>query len=158
MHFQQNVQIKKVAHPLPRHHLQFIDIAALVADDLGDLGQGADLVQKHDIDPRRKFLVRGGAVPGQVDPAFRLAVELFKRPGENRIDRNAFARHRNAHNAFARNRAGFLGNGEGHVAAQAPHRNRGRVRLVGFLGCVPLRRDSRIWLASTVSPMAFSMS
>ena len=74
--FEQDVEIEEIARPAARHHLQLVDIAAGIADHLGDLGQGADLVVDRDLDAGRKALVFRGRVPGEVDPALGLAVEL----------------------------------------------------------------------------------
>ena len=62
-------------------------------------------------------------VPGEIDPAFGLVVELLKRLGKNRIDGDAFARHDDADNALARNRSGFARNLEAPCCRQAAHRN-----------------------------------
>ncbi len=48
MYFEQDVEIKEIARPALGDHLQFIDIAARIADDLGDLRQGANLVVELD--------------------------------------------------------------------------------------------------------------
>ena len=43
-------------------------------------------------------------VPGEIDPALGLIVELLERPGEDRIDGDALARHEDADDAIARHR------------------------------------------------------
>ena len=45
MHLERDVEIEEVAGPFARHHLQCVDVAALVADDLRHLGQRAHLVE-----------------------------------------------------------------------------------------------------------------
>ena len=44
MYFDQDVEIEEIARAALRDHLQFVDIGARIADHLGDLRQGADLI------------------------------------------------------------------------------------------------------------------
>src|SRR5262245_45179526 len=106
MDLKQDIEIIEIARPALGNHLHFVDIGARIADDLGDLRQGADLVMDLDEDARRESLTFSGRVPGQIDPAVGLAVEVLKGAGEDWMDDDAVARHADADDAFARNSTG----------------------------------------------------
>src|SRR5688572_9625987 len=77
MHQVQNLQLDAHFREIgcPAHHPYVVDIAARFADDLGDLGKRAGLVEGRDADAGGKTLGGVGVdVPGDVDPA--LVLEL----------------------------------------------------------------------------------
>ncbi len=70
-------------------HGDAVDVAVIVADDLGDLGQRAGLVDRRHGDLRREALGLAFVdVPAHVQPAVRLVVERGQRRGLDRIDRD----------------------------------------------------------------------
>ena len=95
-------------------------LAQLPAEELTDaevqilrswIAQGADLVVDHHLDAGRVELAVVERVPGQVDPAVGLVVEVLQAAGEDRIDGDALSRREDADDALSGNGAGLGGEG-----------------------------------------------
>src|SRR5262245_23258462 len=78
-------------------HADVVDVAVMLGDDGGDLGEAAGLVDIVDADARRETLRRGLVdIPAHVEPALRLVLEILQRGRLDRIDRDALARRDDA--------------------------------------------------------------
>ena len=87
-------------------HGDAVDVAVIVADDLGDLGQRAGLVDRRHGDLRREALGLAFVnVPTHVQPAVRLVVERGQRRGLDRIDRDPLSGIEDADDTVARHGA-----------------------------------------------------
>src|SRR6476660_6766535 len=87
-------------------HADIVDIAVMLGDHGGDLGEAAGLVDVMDQDPRRETLRHGLIdIPAYVEPALRLLLEILQRRRLDRIDRDPLARRDDPDNAVAWYRA-----------------------------------------------------
>src|SRR5260370_138676 len=74
-------------------HADIVDIAVVLGNHGGHLGQASGLVDVVDEDPRRKPLGRRIVdIPAHVEPALRLLLEILQRRRLDRIDLHALAR------------------------------------------------------------------
>src|ERR1700709_2806545 len=77
----------------PPAHADIVDIAVMFGDHGGHLGKAARLVDVVDQNPRRTTLrPRFVDIPADVEPAFRLLLEILQRGRLDRIDGDALAR------------------------------------------------------------------
>jgi hypothetical protein len=136
VHFDEDFEIEEVLGPCLGGHLEFVDIAARFADDLGHLSESADLVVNFDLDAGGKPLVVTDRLPSQIDPTFGLGIELLESLREDRINDDAFAGSADADDALARHRAGAAEDLQGGIAADASDRQT-RTRLLGLLAARP---------------------
>src|SRR5579871_2997400 len=118
-------------------HLHVVDVAVVLGDDLGDLGERAGLVDRLHGKPRRVTLRRRVVeVPAQIDPTLRLVLELFERRRVDRVDGDAFARRHDADDAVARHRAAVRRKADRQFGVDTANRNRavaaGRFELDRF--------------------------
>src|SRR5215469_16453657 len=88
-------------------HVNVVDIAVMLGDDLGDLRERARLVDGLQGDAGREPLRCGLVVhvPAQIEPALGRVLEGFELRRLNRVDGDALAGRQNADDAIARDSA-----------------------------------------------------
>src|SRR5689334_21088004 len=99
-HFQANAQLGEIRRA--PDHFQVVDVAAGLADDLGDLREAAGPVGRGYADQGQETLLRLGIdVPRHVDPVLVLVVLQLRRMDLE--DADALPRHHHADDAVAGN-------------------------------------------------------
>src|SRR5262249_9768667 len=105
-------------------HADVVDVAVVLGDDLGDLGQRPRLVHGLEHDARGKALRRAVLhVPAQIEPALGRILEILERRRLDRVDGNALAGREDADDAVARHRSAIGCEAHRQVGVDAPDRD-----------------------------------
>src|SRR5664279_5277301 len=105
-------------------HADVVDIAVVLGDHGGDLGEASGLVDVIDEDSRRKALRRRIIdIPAHNEPALRLLLEILQRWRLDRIDRDALAGRNDPDDPVARHRPAVWRELDRQIGIDATNRN-----------------------------------
>src|ERR1700752_955337 len=109
-------------------HADIIDVAIMLGDYGGNLGEASGLVDIVDKNSRRAALGRRLVdAPADVEPALRLLLEFLECGRLDRIDRDALPRGYDADNAVARHRTAIRREFDRQIRIDAADRYGGHV-------------------------------
>src|SRR5262249_43201960 len=105
-------------------HADVVDVAVVLGDPLGDLGERAGLVDRLHGEPRRETVRRRLVhVPAHVEPALGRVLVVLQRRGLDRVDRDPLARRHDTDDAVARHGPTIGREAHWQVAIDAADRN-----------------------------------